>query len=34
MVDENKKIMTKSFIDGETIEIKTLTTIIDYRMDG
>lgn len=33
MVDENKKIMTKSFIDGETIEIKTLTTIIDYRMD-
>ena len=31
LVDENKKIMTKAYIDGGTIEIKTLTEIIDDR---
>ena len=30
-VDENKSFMTKSYIDGGTIEIKTLTEIIDDR---
>lgn len=33
LVDENKKMMTKSYIDNETIEIKTLTDIIDARPD-
>jgi hypothetical protein len=33
MVDENKKFMTKAFIDNKTIEIKTLTEIIDDRPD-
>lgn len=31
LIDENKKLMTKSFIDNKTIEIKTLTSIIDIR---
>jgi len=30
-VDENKKFMTKAYIDGGTIEIKTITEIIDQR---
>jgi len=33
LVDENKRIMTKALIDDETIEIKTLTEIIDGRPD-
>lgn len=33
MVDENKKFMTKAYIDNGTIEIKTLTEIIDERPD-
>ena len=33
LVDENKCLMTKSYIDGGTIEIKTLTEIIDERPD-
>lgn len=32
MVDENKDFMTKSYIDDRTIEIKTLTEIIDERV--
>jgi hypothetical protein len=31
LVDENKSFMTKAYIDGGTIEIKTLTEIIDDR---
>ena len=31
LVDENKCLMTKSYIDNGTIEIKTLTEIIDER---
>jgi hypothetical protein len=31
LVDEDKALMTKAFIDNETIEIKTLTEIIDER---
>ncbi len=31
LVDENKALMTKAYIDGGTIEIKTLTEIIDER---
>lgn len=31
LVDENKALMTESFIDGKTIEIKTLTEIVDER---
>jgi hypothetical protein len=31
LVDENKAFMTKAYIDNETIEIKTLTEIIDDR---
>ena len=31
LIDENKKLMTKSFIDNKTIEMKTLTNIIDIR---
>lgn len=31
MVDETKKLMTKAFIDNKTIEIKTLTDIVDQR---
>lgn len=30
--DENKKFMTKAYIDNKTIEIKTLTEIIDDRV--
>ncbi len=33
LVDENKCLMTKSYIDDGTIEIKTLTEIIDERPD-
>ncbi len=33
LVDENKLIMTKALIDDGTIEIKTLTEIIDGRPD-
>ncbi len=33
LVDENKPFMTKAYIDGGTIEIKTLTEIIDERPD-
>jgi hypothetical protein len=33
LVDENKNFMTKSYIDNDTIEIKTLTEIIDERPD-
>ena len=33
LVDENRSLMTRSFIDNETIEIKTLTEIIDERPD-
>ena len=32
-VDENKPFMTKAYIDNGTIEIKTLTEIIDDRPD-
>jgi hypothetical protein len=31
LVDENKYLMTKSYIDNKTVEIKTLTEIIDER---
>jgi len=31
LVDENKELMTKAYIDNQTIEIKTLTEIIDQR---
>jgi hypothetical protein len=31
LVDENKFLMTKSYIDNKTVEIKTLTEIIDER---
>jgi hypothetical protein len=31
LVDENKPLMTKAYIDNKTIEIKTLTDIIDER---
>ncbi len=34
LVDENKAFMTKSYIDGGTIEIKTLTEIIDERPES
>jgi hypothetical protein len=34
LVDENKKFMTKAYIDNRTIEIKTLTEIIDERPDN
>ncbi len=34
LVDENKSFMTKSYIDGGTIEIKTLTEIIDERPES
>lgn len=33
-IDENKKFMTKSYIDNGTIEIKTLTEIIDNRVNS
>ncbi len=33
MCDENKRFMTKAEIDGGTIEIKTLTEIVDERPD-
>jgi hypothetical protein len=33
-VDENKRFMTQAFIDNNTIEIKTLTEIIDKRPSG
>lgn len=31
LIDENKKFMTRAYIDNGTIEIKTLTKIIDHR---
>jgi hypothetical protein len=31
LIDENKSLMTRSFIDNGTVEIKTLTEIIDER---
>jgi hypothetical protein len=34
LVDENKAFMTKSYIDDGTIEIKTLTEIIDERPES